>query len=119
MSFRVSSPGSCRDRVGVESVFSVHAPGCGGYQHGMWTAPATCGRPVVAAGPVFYPYPHPQTWLGFACAEHVGQLEVARRSSTPTGPYWPAAAPATTNTAPTPAQCPRRCRWPPAGRPES
>lgn len=59
-------------------MFYIHAPGCGGYQHGMWTAPATCGRPVVAAGPVFYPYPHPQTWLGFACAEHVGQLEVAR-----------------------------------------
>ncbi len=56
----------------------IHAPGCGGYQHGMWTAPAACGRPVVAAGPVFYPYPHPQTWLGFACAEHVGLLEVAR-----------------------------------------
>jgi hypothetical protein len=44
----------------------------------MWTAPACCGRLVVAAGPVFYPYPHPQTWLGFACAEHVGLLEVAR-----------------------------------------
>ena len=59
-------------------MFYIHAPGCGGYQHGMWTAPAACGRPVVAAGPVFYPYPHPQTWLGFACAQHVGQLEVAR-----------------------------------------
>lgn len=59
-------------------MFYVHAAGCGGYRHGMWTAPELCGRPVVAAGLVFYRYPHPQVWLGFACAEHVGQLEVAR-----------------------------------------
>lgn len=61
-------------------MFYVHDGSCGGYQHGVWTAPTRCPAPVVAAGIVLghATRRRPAVWLAFSCAEHVGHLDVAR-----------------------------------------
>lgn len=51
---------------------------CGGYRHGVWTAPARCLTPVVAAGLVFYDQPRPRVWWAFACPDHAEHLTAAR-----------------------------------------
>ena len=60
-------------------MFYVHGSTCGGYQHGAWTAPQRCARPVVAAGIVAGRDPRkPSVWWAFTCAEHVADLDIAR-----------------------------------------
>lgn len=51
---------------------------CGGYRQGIWTAPARCHSPVVAAGLVFYEQPRPRVWWAFACPDHAEHLTAAR-----------------------------------------
>lgn len=51
---------------------------CGGYRHGVWTAPSRCLTPVVAAGLVFYEQPRPRVWWAFACRDHAKHLTAAR-----------------------------------------
>lgn len=65
---------------------------CGGYRHGVWTAPSRCLTPVVSAGLVFYEKPRARVWWAFACPEHAEHLTAARPSSTATAPRSPAAA---------------------------
>lgn len=51
---------------------------CGGYRHGMWTAPARCPAAPVAAGLAFYEKPRPVVIWAFACPEHVEHLIAPR-----------------------------------------
>lgn len=60
-------------------MFYLHGASCGGYRHGVWTAPTSCSLPVVAAGLVLGgDRRRPTVWLAFSCAEHVEHLDVAR-----------------------------------------
>lgn len=51
---------------------------CGGYRHGVWTAPSRCLSPVVAAGLIFYEKPRARVWWAFACPDHAEHLTAAR-----------------------------------------
>jgi hypothetical protein len=62
----------------VGAVFYPSEGSCGGYTHGVFTAPTRCQATVVAAGVVFYERPRPSVWWAFACAAHVDELTAAR-----------------------------------------
>ena len=71
------APG-CWDRA-TRSVGIARSGGlCGGYTHGVLTAPTRCQGAVVAAGVVFYERPAPSVWWAFACTAHVEHLTCPR-----------------------------------------
>jgi hypothetical protein len=63
-------------------MFRPQDPSCGGYRHGVWTAPSPCPHPVAAAGLYFNRADHRpyrwSVWWAFACPEHAHELIAAR-----------------------------------------